>query len=272
VLLPNQWYAQAILPIESYPDQLEPENTDTVVWRFLDMHKFRDLMTTSELYFCRPDLLSDEREGLPPEEYLATFGLNPFDLNDRRELLDQIGSDAQFREGFYACCWHLFREETCQMWKEYGNEGVAITSRYQLLKSALDTMSDRAFIGLVRYGAKHMLGKPANLFRYITTKRSKYAHEQEVRAFLWIPDPHAGINRHYDENDRVHPIPLTPPPANVLRGQRRKVDVQALVIEIVVSPWASSATLDEVNRLVSDAGYKIPARQSGLARFAAFLP
>lgn len=257
---------------ETYPDQLEPQNRDAVIWRFLNMRKFRDLMMTAELYFCRADLFPDEREGLPPEEYLATFGLNPFDVKDRRELLNHIGSDAQFREGFYANCWYLFSEETCQMWKEYGNEGVAITSRYQLLKSALDGISDRAYIGLVRYGAQHLIGKRVNIFRYITTKRSKYAHEHEVRAFLWIPDPHAGINRHYDEDNRVHPLPLTPPPAYVLKGQRRKVDLQALVTEIVVTPWASSTTLDEIKQLASDTGYKIPVRQSELARYAALLP
>jgi hypothetical protein len=260
------------LPIESYVGQLEPETENAAIWRFLDMRKFRDLMESSELYFCRADLLSDEREGLPPEEYLATFGLHPLDLNDRRELLNHIGSDAQFREGFYVSCWHLFRDETCRMWKLYGNEGVAITSRYQLLKSALDTMSDRGYIGLVQYRPQHMLGNCANAFRYITTKRSEYAHEQEVRAFLWLPDQQAGGNRHYDENNRVHPLPLTSPPAYVLKGQRRKVDLQTLVIDIVVSPWASSATLDEVRQLVSNAGCEIPVRQSGLARFAAFLP
>jgi hypothetical protein len=29
------------------------------------------------------------------------------------------------------------------MWKEYGNDGVAITSRFRLLKSALGAMTDR---------------------------------------------------------------------------------------------------------------------------------
>lgn len=260
------------MPIESYVGQLQPESESAAIWRFLDMRKFRDLIATSELYFCRADLLSDEREGLPPEEYLATFGLHPFDLNERRELLNHIGSDAQFREGFYVSCWHLFREETCRMWKEYGNEGVAITSRYQLLKSTLDAMSDRGYIGLVQYSAKRMLGNRANAFRYITTKRSEYAHEQEVRAFLWLPDRQAGGNRHFDENNGVHPLPLTPPPDYVLKGQRRKVDVQKLVIDIVVSPWASSTTLDEVRQSVSNAGYEIPVRQSALARFAALLP
>jgi hypothetical protein len=258
--------------IEIYVDQLEPPNQDAVIWRFINMAKFRDLMTTAELYFCRADLFQDEREGLPPEEYLATFGLSPYDVDDRRELLNHIGSDAQFREAFYVNCWYLFGEETSQMWKEYCQEGVAISSRYRLLKSALNAMSYRAYIGLVRYGSHHLIGKRANLFRNITTKRIKYAHEQEVRAFLWIIDPHASINRHYDEDNRVHPVPLTPPPDYVSKGERRKVDLQALVTEVIVSPWASSTTVDEIRKVVSDAGYKIPIRQSELARYAAFLP
>lgn len=262
----------SIVGIETYPDQLEPANQDAAIWRFINMAKFRDLMGTSELYFCRADLFPDEREGLPPEQYLATFGLHPLDVNDRRELLNHLGSDAQFREGFYVNCWYLFREETLQMWKEYGNEGVAIISSYQLLKSALNTIPDRAYIGLVRYGAKHMIGKRVNLFRYITTKRIKYAHEREVRGFLLIPDPHAGINRHYDADNRVHPLPLTPPPPHVLKGHRRKVDLQALLTGVVVSPWASATTLDEVNELISSKGYSIPVRQSELSRYLALLP
>jgi hypothetical protein len=125
------------LPIESYVGQLEPETEKAAIWRFLDMDKCRHLMATSELYFCRADLLSDERAGLPLEEYLATFGLHPLDLNDRRELLNHIGSNAQFREGFYVSCWHLFRAENREMWKKYGDEGVAITSRYQLLNRSI---------------------------------------------------------------------------------------------------------------------------------------
>lgn len=258
--------------LETYPDQLEPENQDAAIWRFLNMRKFRDLMTTAELYFCRADLFPDEREGLPPEEYLATFGLHPFDVNDRRQLLNEIGSDAQFREGFYVNCWYLFQEETSHMWKEYGNDGVAITSQYRLLKSAVAALPDRAYIGLVRYGAQHMIGKRVNIFRYITTKQTRYSHEREVRAFLWVVDPHAGINRHYDADNRVHPVPLTPPPPHVLKGHRRKVDLQALLTGIVVSPWASAATLDEVNQLVRDKGYSISVEQSELSRYRGLLP
>ncbi len=157
------------------------------------------------------------------------------------------------------------------MWDEYGKDGVAICSQYRLLKSALDAMGDRAFLGLVRYGSKHLTGW--NVLRFISTKRMKYTDEQEVRAWLWIIDPFAGGNRHFDSGNRAHTRPLTPPPPDrVLDGHRRRVDVQALVTEIVVTPWASSATFDEIDQLVKNSGYSIPVRPSTLTRFRELLP
>ena len=239
----------------------------------MKLKRFRELIATAELYFCRADLFNDEREGLPPEEYLATLGLNPFDINDRRQLLNIIGSDAQFRESFYISCWHLFREETYKMWGDYAaNGGVAICSRHSLLKSALALMDDRAFIGLARYGATHLLGQRYNLFRLITTKRIQYADEREVRAFLWIIDPQGGGNRHIDADNRIHPLPLTAPPPNVLKGYGRRVDLQALVTRVVVSPWASQSTFDEINQLVKSSGYRIPVLHSEQSRYRDLLP
>ena len=63
------------MPISIFPDGLEPADPEAVIWRFLDLKKFRDLITTSELYFRRSDLYSkdpngDQNEGLPPEEYM----------------------------------------------------------------------------------------------------------------------------------------------------------------------------------------------------------
>ena len=196
--------------------------------------------------------------------------LNPLDLHDRQTLNHHIGSIAQFRESFYISCWHLFRDETYNMWKEYSGDGVAICSRYSLLRSALDSMGDRAFIGLIQYGTRHLRG--FNLFRFIMTKRTAYKDEREVRAMLWIMDPHAGINRHFDIDNRAHRRPLTPPPDYVLRGERRKVDLQALITEIVITPWASSATYDEVNDLANRDGCAIPVRPSRLTPYRELLP
>lgn len=259
------------MPLEAYVGQLEPEDQDAVIWRFVNMKKFRDFMDTQELYFCRADLFKDQSEGLPPENYKPFPHLNPLDLSDRRQVDDSIGCVAQFREAFYVNCWHLFREETCKMWQQYAEDGVAICSRYRLLKSELDAMKDRAFIGLVRYGSAHMEGW--NLCRFITHKRIEYAEEQEVRAWLWIIDPHASGSRHVDVENRVHTRPLTPPPPDrVLNGHRRRVSLQTLVTGIVVSPWASSTMTDEVKQLVRDARYAIPVESSALTRYRELLP
>jgi len=259
------------MPVETYVGQIEPENQDAEIWRFVNMKKFRDFMDTQELYFCRADLFpQDETEGLPPENYKPFPHLNPLDLNDRRKIDDSIGNVAQFREAFYINCWHLFREETCKMWEQYGQDGVAICSHYRLLKTELDAMKDRAFIGLVKYGSAHMEGW--NLFRFITHKRTEYAAEQEVRAWLWIIEPYASGSRHLDADNRVHTRPLTPPPENVLKAHRRKVNLQAVVTGIVVTPWASSTTFEEIKSLVQGKGYSIPIQPSALTRYREFLP
>jgi hypothetical protein len=179
---------------------------------------------------------------------------------------NHLGCHAQFREAFYVNCWHLFREETLKMWKGYGEGGVALCSQYCLLKSALNAMDDRAFLGLVRYG----LQLRWNVIDSVMTKKMEYADEREVRAVLWITDPLAGINRHFDIDNRAHPLPLTPPPDRVLKGHRRKVDLQALVTEIMISPWASCATFGEISRLAKD--YAIPVQPSALTRSRELLP
>jgi hypothetical protein len=46
---------------------------------------------------------------------------------------------------------------------------------------------------------------------------------------VWIMDPLAGGNRHIYGDNRIHPLPLTAPPPNVLKGHRRRVDLGTLI-------------------------------------------
>ena len=73
------------MPVKSYYSQKEP-NSDAVIWRFMDLRKFRDLMASEELYFRRADLFDDESEGLPPEQYVQrVLGLDPWDIKGPRK-------------------------------------------------------------------------------------------------------------------------------------------------------------------------------------------
>jgi hypothetical protein len=70
------------------------------------------------------------------------------------------------------------------MWARYGKDGVAIVSRYDLLKQVLDPLSDKVMVGLIRYGSAHLTGW--NVIRFVTTKRENYSPEREVRATISV--------------------------------------------------------------------------------------
>lgn len=124
------------MPVSTFVDDPEPMDPRSSIWRYIEFWKLQDLVQTGQLYFRRSDKLKDEHEGLPPSEYERVLKLSTFDLNDIQERDHRIGSLAQFRQSFYVNCWHLHIEETATMWARYGKEGVAIVSRYDLLKQS----------------------------------------------------------------------------------------------------------------------------------------
>src|SRR5579872_1353159 len=112
------------MPVVPYVNCLEPAE-DAVIWRYMDLRKFRDLMASEELYFRRADLFADSTEGLPAEQYaLRVLRLDPYDIHDRVSLNNHLGSLAQHRESYYINCWYLYGEQTLDMWEQYGHDGV----------------------------------------------------------------------------------------------------------------------------------------------------
>ncbi len=182
------------MPVELFVDGLEPENPDAVIWRFVELWKLRDLLTTAEIYFSRADTLADEHEGLPPEDYGRPLGFDRYDIEQIQKRNNDIGAIAQFRQAFYLNCWYLFDHETLEMWADYGNQGAAVVSSYSRLKGVLESIPDRPHLGLVRYGSSHLTGW--NTIRFITTKRETFKKEREVRALLWVLNSGDGVNRH----------------------------------------------------------------------------
>lgn len=260
------------MAVELFTEGLEPDDSDAPVWRFMDFGKFKDLMETRELYFRRSDKLSDEHEGLPPEEFTRlSLRLDRYDIGDNEKLNHDLGSTAQFRQAFYLNCWYLFNEETAGMWARYGKDGVAVVSRYSLLKAVLDPIPDRPHLGLVRYGWE--LGTRWNVQRFITTKRIEYAHEREVRAALWLLDTGDGVNRHFDSNNRPQRLPIHEPPPTMPFGIKRSIDLQVLVLEVVLNPAADDALSESVTSLVHAAlGDDVKVRPSALASYSRWLP
>jgi len=259
------------MAVEQFTDGIEPQDPDAVIWRFMELWKFRDLLDSGQLYFRRSDKLEDVDEGVPPEEFARqALGLNPYDINDIQKLNHDLGSTAQFRQAFYINCWYLFDHETAAMWSKYGRDGVAIVSRYSLLRAGLDSLADRPHLGLVRYGWQP--GTRWNLLRFITTKQKRFEHEREIRALLWILNSGDSINRHFDADGRVHSRPVYDPPPTLPEGVKRPIDLTTLITEVVITPKAAAGILEEVETLMRRARLGAPVKASSLTQYARFLP
>jgi hypothetical protein len=150
------------------------------------------------------------------------------------------------------------------MWKAYGN-GVAVFSRFDLLKAQLAPMLDNILLGIVRYGEKDMMGY--NLIRFLYTKRRLFEKERELRVVLQCYDPVGGANRHYNLNNFPNREPLdelNPLHPWVHECKRRRIDLKALVTEVRQSPWATQEESEEVKLWVKGKNFPCPITPSDL--------
>lgn len=205
------------MPLEPYVECVEPETEEAPIWRFMRYERFRTMMETQRLYFCRSDLFTaDDQEGLPPMDYIREVCAAMGPGHDADYSLQTLRED---RKAFFVLCWNLFQMETAELWETYGPAGLAICSRYSSLKSLLDSLAERTYLGRVWYS---MRPKRYNTLRFIATKRPEYMTDQEVRAFIWRPEMS-------DRNPYPHDTP---------NGAEHAFDVPGLIERIVISPKA----------------------------------
>jgi hypothetical protein len=249
---------------------LEPDSPNEEIWRFLPFGYFEDLMANEELHFTRADLFrQDDQEGIPPENYIRHItGLRRYDPADESTLNHHIGCLAQDREWYFVLCWQVFRGETFEMWKKFGEFGVAVCSTYARLKKCLDGMLDRTHLGLMRYGEDRLYQqRKYNTLQFINTKRKEYESEHEVRAIVQCPDMMDAQNRHFDLNNFPHRRPLD---ENVRHSwvhecKRRRIDAKELITGVVVSPFAGDEALQKAKEWVKAREHKYEVRRSNLA-------
>jgi hypothetical protein len=254
------------MPIVSHDACPEPA-PDTVICRFIDFGKFRDLFANEELYFRRTDLFKeiDPNEALPPDDYVRhALGLKKYELRDELTLNNDQAFNRQLSEARYIQCWQMFEGETLDMWARYG-ASVAIFSRFDLLKSALNLMLDEIMVGLVRYADDGP--RRYNLNHFLFMKRKHFVKERELRIVLTCYDPVGGANRHIGLNGFPNREPLdkeNPLHEWVHEFKRRRVDLKVLVTEVRLSPWATGEELEEVKTWVKGKNFSCPVRRSDL--------
>lgn len=215
-------------------------NSESVLWRFMDLAKFISLIQTNSLYFSRADCFEDPFEGATGilarqkewDKCCYTFCCDAIDslkqIDGISRGLEEIERQAQklfleFKESTskqvlhtFINCWHENQHESEAMWKLYTkdlSQGIAIRTTYNRL---YDSMQKNPSISIGRVNYIDYSKRFAGLDDVFWYKRCSFEHEKEVRAMF----------SDHTQNDTL--------------GILIPVDLNTLIDKIYVSPTAPS--------------------------------
>lgn len=248
---------------------LESEDVDTphgnsIVWRYMAHSKLEKLVNNSELFFPNATMLTDQYEVSIPD---STIKANRKELektgltgNALKEELDRFYWEHNPKKDFVMVnCWSISPHESYALWKIYlgegenlgdGKNGVAIKSTVGALKRAVqkgnDPYPEEFLLGRVKYKAHLKLDELARL-SVITTKKPYYDFEKELRLFI--------INEPLSDG--------SVPPYDIHVGRSVKVDLQMMIHQVYISPFADASYVKKVEALLRSAGIeKVVLKQS----------
>jgi hypothetical protein len=235
------------------------------VWRYMDFAKFISMLKQGGLYLSRADKFDDRFEGATglaarqmnwDEHYLEFFrklvvtpppGYPSPEYSaakieaEANRLLKSMKSIALEPRKLLVSCWHGSDTEAEALWRLYsppGTSGVAIRSSVRKLWDACAD-HDSAIVGRVHYvDYRHTFASIQN--ERIFQKRKSLSHEQEVRIVL--------------PNERQSPVD----------GKILTCDLDKLVSDVVISPFAPSWLLDVIADVVTKYEYSFDLKRSEL--------
>src|SRR5215212_7638459 len=190
---------------EPHPALTAPENPDTVIWRYLSLAKFLDMLERQALRFTQLDSLRDPFEGIPAEvnleaERRANEAIRAILAEAARTSGSPIRdwqhepSAVSNRRITYINCWHMNDYESMAMWQAYSSEGLAIRSTFRRLADCFQGSSQWVGIGKVIYRDRRdatAAESMQNMLNPAMRKGMSYAHESELRAItLYVPEPY----------------------------------------------------------------------------------
>jgi hypothetical protein len=257
----------ADIPEVLHPAFPQPGNPNATIWRYMDIDKFRSLVSSGRLYMARADLLGDDFEGTTPSAEKEYWRLL-VDLAETPEERQTVEYNAQqlsefaatFRPTYYVSCWNMAEDENIAMWQRYTKtaDSVAIRSTYSTLRSQLEPRQ-LINLGVVRYIDYSKERLPSvNMLHRITHKRHFHVDDREVRAVISRIGPPEIAERH------IEPF-ITPDD----RGFLQPVDVRDLIKAVVLHYNASAAFAAEVAAICSEGTVPAP-RPSQIATESVF--
>jgi hypothetical protein len=209
-----------------------PDDPDTIVWKYLDLSKFLDLLMSKKLFMSRSDKFEDQYEGTfsePTFEEIKKLSINNPDFLQYYKT---------HREKVAISSWHINEYESFAMWQIFtqNSEGLAIQSTIGRLQKALIPENNyKQFIGEVNYiDYKKEYIPFDDMFFPFLFKRKSFQYEREVRIITDVAENKTMLND----------------------GLKINVDIDQLIETIYIHPksenWYKNLVIDLVKQLGFD--------------------
>jgi hypothetical protein len=217
-----------------------PEDPETIVWKYLDLSKFLDLLLSKKLFMSRSDKFEDQYEGTfsePTFEEIRKLSIdNPDFLNYYKTHREKVAISS----------WHINEYESFAMWQIFtqNSEGLAIQSTIGRLQKALQPEEHfQQYIGEVNYiDYKKEYIPFDDLFFPFLYKRKSFQYEREVRIISDVTQNNLKLND----------------------GLKINVDVDLLIEKIYIHPKSENWYKNLVIQLVKKLGFDITIEKSDL--------
>lgn len=137
-------------------------NDSDFLWKYIDIHKFLDLLIAKRFRFTRMDQFEDSLEGIPFESLYRISAMkrelnvgfsdivktvSDFADKSTDKLYGRIDVINHIQASTYVSCWFLENRESMAMWNLYSNkDGVAVKVNFGKLKALLYPNIDDEFI------------------------------------------------------------------------------------------------------------------------------
>ena len=216
------------------------DDDNAIVWKYLDLSKFLDLLLSRKLFMSRSDKFEDQYEGTfsePTFEEIKKIAVN------NPKFLDFYKSH---REKIVISSWHTNEFESFAMWQIFtkNNEGLAIQSTIGRLKAALyPEKHTEQHIGEVNYidYKKEHIPFDDTFFPFLF-KRKSFEYEHEVRVISDVSGSNIQVND----------------------GLKINVDIEQLIEKIYIHPKSENWYKNLVLRLVQELGFSFTVEKSDL--------
>lgn len=224
-------------------EQLFNLDEECVLWKYMSFSKFVNMLR-GKIYFNRLDNFEDVFEGTFPQ-----YNLEHREDVYEDELIPQNVYDTierMMKKYTYVSCFHRSEYETAFMWKQYADfDGIAIKTTLERLKKSFYKTPETIHISAVRYLDYNKEFMPErNGFYLGLHKRKSFEPEKEVRC-IYTKIPKA-INNSADPSEKIiDPNEKTP------CGEYINIDLETLVEEIYISPYAAPYIKENVDLIVN---------------------